>query len=1294
MKTVLPFLLCIFFFSCICAQKKNSLGMELVKIPAGTFYMGNQGIGESFDEAPAHVVTLSSPFLMGTTEVTNIQYEVFDPSHKALRGKYGLSKEDDEAVVFVDYHEATAFCKWLSKKEGKTYRLPTEAEWEYACKAHSYSKFSMNDALPQNYQKKQYTVWGIDTTVNLKVGTTPPNAFGLHDMHGNVEEWCSDWYGLYESHAQTNPVGRIDGIYKVTRGGSHSTPVHYLSSTNRMAMIPEDKHWLTGFRVVQAEIPSTPPLPMPNDPYLSTISSQKYNWETPRTEPFFAEPVTFVKALGCNSHVPFYAHNHCPAVTWCDNGDLLAIWFSTNDEIGREMTILSSRLREGETEWEEPQEFLRIPDRNLTGSSLFHDTENGTLIHINGVEVAGSWQKLAMLMRTSRDNGATWSRPQLIAPEHALRNQVIAGLFKTKEGWLVQAADATPGGEGGSALHLSKDNGKTWTDEGKDLPSHFTEGGNGGTIAGIHAGVIQLSNGDLMAFGRGNSIMNKEGLERMPMSLSKDHGRTWTYTASEFPPIDGGQRLVVMRLREGPLLLISFTHHPYRLKNGIKGMTFKTKEGKTYTGYGMFAALSFDEGKTWPVKKLLTDGKTRYMDGGAWTGLFVMNDTLAEPRGYLAATQTPDRVIHLLSSKNHYRFNLSWLLKDNEYPIHQPPLGSVEINNGFWKDRINLNSQVTLPDVLEKCQTYGRIRNFAVAAGLQKGRFTGGASWDDSDLYKALEAASYEYRLHKNEKLRLYMDSVISLLQKAQEEDGYMITVMRINKEKNLPWNIRSPRLSYLIWSHELYNFGHLHESAVAHYQATGQNNLLNVAIRNADLLVRTFLQSDTPNQSVDGHPEVESGLLKLWKVTGKPEYLLLVQKLLSLRGDSTTHPLYLEYDHGKNPYFFQDYKPIKEYDEAYGHGVRALYLYASMTDMEAYSSGNTYAEALQKLWYNITKYKMYLTGGIGSRHKGEAFGENYELPNAEAYNETCSSIANILWNHKMFKSTGKAKYMDICERILYNAFLAGWGQNGQEYNYVNPLESDGKYGFNHGKNTRQPWFETSCCPTNITRFIPQITQMIYATSGNNLYVNLFIPSSATFLLEQNEVQIAMNGNYPWDEDLTLSINPKDNSHPFSLYIRIPAWTGDTPLPESNLYEYLTSPKDKVHIRINGKTVSGIQTKDGYAILTRNWKQGDRVTLHFPMPVRYVKAHPYVEASQGKIAVERGPIVYCAEETDNPSLNLLRIASTSHIKSSYTPHLLGGIHSVSIGKWKLIPYYTWGNRGATAMKVWLPYSKD
>lgn len=617
---------------------------------------------------------------------------------------------------------------------------------------------------------------------------------------------------------------------------------------------------------------------------------------------------------------------------------------------------------------------------------------------------------------------------------------------------------------------------------------------------------------------------------------------------------------------------------------------------------------------------------------------------------------------------------------------------NVITSDSFWKKRLDLNSTVTVPDVLKKCEEYGRIQNFAVAAGLKDGRFMGGASWDDSDLFKALEAASYQYAISKEEPLRLYMDSVITLLGKAQEEDGYLVSVMRINKEKDLPWNIRSPRFSYLIWSHELYNFGHLYEAAVAHYQATHQTNLLDIATPNADLLVQTFLHGDSLNYWVDGHPEVETGLLKLWKVTNKTDYLLLAQKLLDLRGDASRHALYLNYDEGRNPYFFQDYKPVKQFDEAYGHGVRALYLYASMVDIGAYTEDPAYFATLENLWNNITKYKMYLTGGIGSRHKGEAFGEKYELPNAEAYSETCSSIADILWNYKMFRVSGESKYIDVCERILYNAFLAGWAQNGCEYNYVNPLESDGTYLYNKGANKRQPWFETSCCPTNISRFIPQIPEMIYAVHDQSAYINLFIAGSAVLPVKDQQINIGMDGNYPWDGKMTVYIDPEQKTS-FKLFIRIPSWANDTPLPGSDLYTYEKPTKDQIDFQVNGEPVSDIKQEKGYAVIERNWEKGDKISIDIPMPVRYVSSNPNVLSNNSQVAVERGPVVYCAEEVDNGKLDNRCISLSTEFTSKYEANELGGIMALYQGDFKMVPYYSWGNRGANQMKVWFQCHK-
>lgn len=642
-------------------ERLNSLGMRMVRIDPGTFEMGSQA-GDA-DEQPVHRVDISTSFWMAATQVTNVQYEQFDPGHRALRGKRGLSAEDDEAVVFVSWHDATAFCRWLSEREGAPYRLPTEAEWEYACRAGTQTTYHTGDTLPRVYWRAQEFSWDPQS-VDLTVGQTPASAWGLYDMHGNVEEWCLDWYGPYSGRAQTDPAGYADGTFRVTRGGSHNTDVQFLRSANRLGTLPEDRHWLIGFRVVQAETPTEfLQTDLPPKRWQQDVGQARFDWARQAVDPVpcFLPPLAFVRPPQPGSGEPFFPHNHCPSITWCENGDLLACWFSTVSERGREMTILASRLRAGAHEWDPSSEFCKAPDRNMTGSSLFNDGR-GTLYHLNGLEAGGGWANLALVMRTSRDNGASWSRPRLINAEHQRRNQVIDGASMTRDGTLIQPCDAVYGGNGGTAIHLSRDGGATWIDPGADTPApSFVAGECGATIAGIHAGVVALRDGRLLAYGRGDAIRGQVGPghnidDRMPMSVSSDMGKSWTYGASPFPPIAGGQRLVLMRLQEGPLFFASFTGPIDR----DEGMPFTDAEGGTFRGYGLYAALSYDEGTSWPVRRLLTPGEGDYGTAGH-TRQFHADTTHAEPRGYLAATQSPDGMVHLISSGLHYRLNLAWL---------------------------------------------------------------------------------------------------------------------------------------------------------------------------------------------------------------------------------------------------------------------------------------------------------------------------------------------------------------------------------------------------------------------------------------------------------------------------------------------------------------------------------------------------------------------------------------------------------------------------------------------------------
>jgi formylglycine-generating enzyme required for sulfatase activity len=624
----------------------NTLGIEFAEVAPGSFSMG-QDTGGDWDERPVHPVHLTHAFLMSVTEITNAQYERFDPDHRALRGKAGLSLADDEAVVFVSWQDAVRFCAWLSEKEGKPYRLPTEAEWEYACRAGTTTLFSTGDELPGEYQRNpQSTEWPVPAP--LHVGQTPPNAWGLRDMHGNVEEWCLDWYAPYSAEVQMDPAGPATGDFKIARGGSHNTEAPILRSANRLSTLPKDRHWLIGFRVVIGAMPQSVHAPAPGPPlWAQDVAQNRFDWPPPPEQPCFRGPIRYVKVPE-NADGPMYIrHNHCPALTACPNGDLLAIWYSTRTEKGRELAIVGARLRRGAAEWEPAAPFWDAADRNDHASALLWDGQD-TLYHFNGLCTDATWGKLALILRTSTDNGATWSKARIVAPEHGLRNMPIAGVFMTRQGGIVLPCDGATGAEGGSVLHISRDGGNTWTESSGGAPIPvFAAGASGPRIAGIHAGVAELSSGSLLALGRGNNI---EG--RMPMSLSEDSGKTWMYAASDLPPVSGGQRIALRRLAEGPLFLASFAER----------FVVKDAAGVEREVSGLFAALSFDEGQTWPVRRLVTDdGPPREMNGGGNTRLFTLAPDNAEPRGYLASIQTPDGMIHLISSALHYQFNLAWI---------------------------------------------------------------------------------------------------------------------------------------------------------------------------------------------------------------------------------------------------------------------------------------------------------------------------------------------------------------------------------------------------------------------------------------------------------------------------------------------------------------------------------------------------------------------------------------------------------------------------------------------------------
>ncbi len=680
---------------------RNSLAMNMVKISAGEYIMGNDGeidyktllkdephtpyLGKGapnpyikdgpvmnenpleWDEKPAHKVTLTESFYMSATPVTNAQYEQFRPDHKSFRGKSGFSKNDDDAVVFVSWHDAVAFTQWLSEKEGEHYRLPTEAEWEYAARAGTTTAYYTGDSLPEAYWQHQvmnrsYSI--APDKVQLKVAASPPNEWGLYNMHGLVEEWCADWYGPYQLNKQVNPQGAGRGIARVTRGGSHSTGLPYLRSANRSGALPGTGSFLIGFRVVKAgKLPIATAPPVELKKWAKDVKQQKADWDRsklPANKAVFERPRTYTR-VDPGSNGPFYfIHNHEPALSVLPNGDLLAIWFTTTLERGREMIVAGARLRKGAKDWDEPDIFFQVPDRNVTGQALWWDGDK-TIYHFSGVSVADGWERLSMIMRKSTDNGVTWTAPEIIGKEYKNRHQVIDAVMRSKNGSLVLLCDADPSSNGGTAIHIrgtaahiSKDMGNHWYDPGAGNPLPvFKEGNTGSWIAGIHAGIVELKDGSWMALGRGDAINGT-----MPMSISKDEGKTWQYFPTSLTPIKSAQRLALTRLKEGPLLLVSFEQE----------MTNIISNGKTRKGIGMYTALSFDEGKTWPVRKLVTPGEGDILLDAPcnhrWGEKFsLLNKDHAEQRGYLTVEQAPDGMIHLLSSGTYYAFNMAWILK-------------------------------------------------------------------------------------------------------------------------------------------------------------------------------------------------------------------------------------------------------------------------------------------------------------------------------------------------------------------------------------------------------------------------------------------------------------------------------------------------------------------------------------------------------------------------------------------------------------------------------------------------------
>jgi len=620
------------------------------------------------------------------------------------------------------------------------------------------------------------------------------------------------------------------------------------------------------------------------------------------------------------------------------------------------------------------------------------------------------------------------------------------------------------------------------------------------------------------------------------------------------------------------------------------------------------------------------------------------------------------------------------------YPISSPDIRQVTVTDNFWLPKIRLIHDTTIKYAFEKCIEEGRLENFLIAGKIKKGKTRGKMPFDDTDLYKIIEGASYSLLSAPDPHLEAYLDSIIAIIKIGQEPDGYITTWFTIDPAKPpADWVKPSThRWENEISSHELYNSGHLFEAAAAHYHATGKKNLLDIATKNADLLVANFRPGRL--QKPPGHEIVETGLIKLYQITGKKDYLKLSKYFIDLRGDGTTHPLYGAYN--------QDSIPLRSESEAVGHAVRAEYVYAAMTDIAAIYQDSAYAHALDRIWSDIVNRKMYITGGVGARHEGESFGVDYELPNLTAYSETCAAIGSVLWNQKMFMLSGQSKYVDIVERTLYNGVISGISADGKMFFYPNPLESDGRFSFNMGKCTRQSWFDCSCCPTNLIRFIPSLPGLIYATRGDTIFANLFISSRVHLENRQGKITLSQQTNYPWDGKIRFNIDPEKKTR-LSLRIRVPGWFRGEPTP-GNLYTYTASVNPVPDLIVNGKAEEA-RISDGWLTITREWNKGDIVELSMPMTIRQVATNLYVEGNRNKVAFERGPMVYCAEEIDNKNISSLVVTDQVNLKAK-KDIFLGSEVILLTGKTQndsllLLPYFLWSNRGVGKMKVWLPHAR-
>ncbi|QDU32639.1 Non-reducing end beta-L-arabinofuranosidase [Poriferisphaera corsica] len=657
-------------------------------------------------------------------------------------------------------------------------------------------------------------------------------------------------------------------------------------------------------------------------------------------------------------------------------------------------------------------------------------------------------------------------------------------------------------------------------------------------------------------------------------------------------------------------------------------------------------------------------------------------------------------------------------LRAADYPIVPIAFDEVRLTDEFWLPRLKLQAEVLLPHSMQEAQV--GVAHLEAAAKFNRGEDVPGHRphpFVDSDLYKVMEGAAYLLKLKPEKALEAEMDRIIDIIGEAQLEDGYLYPSHITGATKRHSHDGMGDRpYSFVIYSHELYNMGHMYEAAIAYYQATGKDKFLKLSEKNAEHINKVFFEGDRdynggkPVNQAPGHQEIELALVKLYRETGKRLYLDMAKKFLDIRG-VTYKPSEAGLNHDE---YAQQHLPVRDQREAVGHAVRAVYMYAGMADVSAILGDSSLQTSLQEIWGDIVNTRMHITGGLGAVYGHEGFGPQYELPNYDTYNETCAGIANVMMNYRLFLMTKEAKYLDVAEVSLFNNVLAGMNLKGDRFFYVNPLSTDGERAFNHGHKGRATWFGTACCPSNLARYIPQISGMIYAVDDDDLYLSLYASSETTVDISGVTVGVKQQTAYPFDGKICLTVNPANNGAKFSVRMRIPTWAGNKQFVPGELYHYADVMEKDIEIKINGESMD-FNVQNGFAVIEREWSKGDVVALELPMDVRSNETIERVKANRGRVAFTHGPLVMCAEGLDQDfsfDVSRLYFEDMPKIKErqAQVGHLTQGVETIQAHlrgqaltadgqgmedrKVRLIPYYAWSNRGLSSMAVWMPREKS